>query len=261
MALDLTSTNAKIARAEEHVGLLHDELVAWGKFDPYRATAEFNADHTRLAFVMHANPAASLKRASLILSDCLHNLRCAVDHLAYAVASHQHKGPNPLDVGKGFAFVLADDELKFRQQAGSKQLAKFLSPAAIDAMEAVQPYRRLHPPFRTGPLAVLRDLNNADKHHLLLDLFSPRGHGRVKVVSNPDRAKWRMPDAPAERLEDGKEFCFLAFDRPAPNVKYEFEHQVLVGVDYGGTPWYLPDAASLTVAEVRHIVGEISAKV
>lgn len=260
---ELASVYAKIARAEEHVGALHAELEAWGQLRPYKGVSEFNADYTRLAFRSVANRNVTLDRASMILGDCVHNLRAALDHLTYAIARHQHYWPAPFAVGKAVGFIVADDEPSFREQVRSKRLEYALYLKTIEAMESMQPYRRLYGPSKWhGVIAFLHALNIADKHHSLLDLFIPGGAGHFKVIDNPDGAKVTAPLEPVERFEDGKELYVVTFDRPAPRMKYDFQLQFSVAVDCGGRAGYLPNHISPVMAdEVREIVRVVSAAV
>ncbi len=112
-----------------------------------------------------------LDRCSLILGDTLHNLRSALDRLAYQLALLKTGGNirNP----KSIQFPICDSV-----EAFDKAKRKWLREIARDhvvIMERFQGYHRVDggqdPYFH--PLSKLRDLSIVDKHRLPIDLVIP----------------------------------------------------------------------------------------
>src|SRR5208282_3855961 len=87
----------KIGRAEEHFQAFQTEHDAWVDTSPYQVVRKRNADGSRHSLLAEVNNPPPLDRWSLIAGDCVHNLRSALDHLAYALAAHKigEAPPNP----------------------------------------------------------------------------------------------------------------------------------------------------------------------
>ena len=90
--IDFSSVWAKVSRAEDHIGALEKEIKSWVDSDPYSATKKNNADFTRYWAILHVKNRPDLVRWSLIASDAIHNLRCSLDHLVYALAVFRTRG-------------------------------------------------------------------------------------------------------------------------------------------------------------------------
>ena len=97
----------KLRRAEEHVETIKKEIDTWRNSSPYRLIRQANADFTRHGLIIKVNTSPDLIRWSLILSDVVHNLRCTLDHLVYAVAIHE-SGSNPPPLADKLAFPICD---------------------------------------------------------------------------------------------------------------------------------------------------------
>ncbi len=139
---------------------LKAERAAWLKERPYRTWTEPNADGTRKLFFVEVldQPPPHL---SLIIGDCLHNLRAALDNLAFELAI-AHKG-EPLSstiAGNSEFPIFASENLKkFDEMLGG------VHPSAKAEIEGLQPYNRGHK-FRNDPLWKLNKLSILDKHRL-----------------------------------------------------------------------------------------------
>jgi hypothetical protein len=117
-ALDLSSSWAKVRRAEAHIDALEREIVTWVNSNPYRLAKQTNSDLTRHGYVVSILKPPDLERWSLIASDAFHNLRCALDHLVYAIAVFQTKSDPPPDATV-LAFPICDTP-KWFQGIGTK---------------------------------------------------------------------------------------------------------------------------------------------
>lgn len=107
----------------------------------------------------------------LIIGDCLHNLRSALDNLAYSLLL---AGPGPVtDKMKAKSeFPIIGDEAQGQSGQGDRLLKDAShrysgwKPGAKQAVKAMQPYQQGQD-FRRHPLWLLHDLNNIDKHRFL----------------------------------------------------------------------------------------------
>jgi hypothetical protein len=161
----------------------------------------------------------------LIAGDCVHNLRSALDHLVYAIAIDQSPTGKLADE-RAIAFPIKDASKDFNSV---RRRLKELSLPVQAAIEAVQPYNRAHatlPPL----LAVLRDLDDADKHRLLQLAVSKLSQWKFVNVRGlaPDQAKtivFHVGD-----VEDGTEIAAIALDRPTPDVSYQYEGVLVIAL-------------------------------
>ena len=139
---DYTSAQAKLGRAEEHLEALEGELRAWFATEPLDAIPSARIGDTEDWHIEISTPLPG--RLSLIAGDCVHNIRCALDHLAMALAVANGASLDDRSV----AFPVCSNDADFASRNS-------LTPLRHDArgfIESVQPYRR--PGAR-----VLTDLN------------------------------------------------------------------------------------------------------
>ena len=103
-------------------------------------------------------------RFGLILGDCLHNFRAALDNLVYELAEAYSGSPLPDDVARGSEFLIYIYAAQF-QEVKKRKLGG-IAPGAQTIIEGLQPYRRRNDPAVKDLLWQLNLLNNIDKHRL-----------------------------------------------------------------------------------------------
>src|SRR5579863_3618687 len=219
MALNLDSINAKFSWAEEHAKTFRNEARPWMEGSPYRAIQQCDPDCTHYSLVAKlVGDAPPLQRWSLIIGDAIHNLRCSLDHLIYAIAAHE-SGQNPPPDADILAFPVRDDCPAFTK-AERRNLVG-ISQNVRTTIETVQPYHRRHPKL-PSPLAILRDLDNANKHKLLRLAYATPVYGDIGF-SGPAHPLVRHVDIVANfgEIKDGSELVSHTFDAPAPDMKYD----------------------------------------
>jgi hypothetical protein len=187
----------RLDRALYHLKSLEAETAAWREEHPHRTWTELDAETGKKflwAEIVKAPPAS----LGLIAGDCLHNLRNALDNLAFQLALAHKKGrlSNDIEGASGFP-IFPTDPAKAKSP---KPLEKFnnmtggIAPLAKAEIEGLQPYKR-GDRFCTDPLWQLNKLNVEDKHRLphstrlvhvsALAFFPPQGYrcrrGRIPV--------------------------------------------------------------------------------
>ncbi len=274
MALDLTSVHAKLARAEEHLRAFHEEQTSWGHPDVQDVVRKNNADFTQWKWFIRVKQPVDFTRGSLLFADGIHNMRCALDHLAYSIATFEHNGPSEVVVSDGFMFPLAHNEGKFKKAVKDKRLDP-LSERAIGAIESVQPYKRFlfeRDGRKFSRLGLLRDLDNHDKHRIIHQSYQLP----VAVDTHPIRAAYQLPAADVMEarvasgpLEDGAEVATLTIRKPAPDLNPTFDPAIAVLIEW--PDWadpnnpndrgalHAPGVLVQMLAEVREVVGIVSA--
>jgi hypothetical protein len=170
----LASVRLKIGRAKCHIADLRLALRHFAGSQPYRV--DNRPDPATGGPVYFLAGVADVPQAiSVIAGDAIHNLRCALDHLAYQLVM----------VGAGSVpshhvyFPVVDDPVenkhKFDKDVGG------MRPAAADAIRDLEP----HKGGKGHRLWVLHKLNNTDKHRLLLAAVSVYRGPNVAALMQP----------------------------------------------------------------------------
>ncbi len=160
--MPLDAIHAKLDRADAHREALMLEANAFLDRKPIGVHGKFERDASRysLRIAIHEDPPLKL---SIILGDMVHNLRSALDHLAWDLAIAT--GGEPRIGATAFPVFTEEPSGKTRQKWA--RMVTGISQAAVDALRKIQPYETSDRPERTG-LAVLVALSNQDKHRLAL---------------------------------------------------------------------------------------------
>lgn len=225
----------KVERAQEHLASLSAEVRAYLESKPYAVSIRRDPQSRRLIyFVASVRPAP--KRLSALLGDTIHNLRSALDHLAFQLV-WVATGKSP---SNHVYFPIADDRSKYIEQR-RKQL-KGATPAAIAAVDGLSPYKG-----GNDELWLLHKLNNVDKHRVLItagSAFQSLNIGahlsremQKHLSTSPMADKFaNMPALdlflrPADRMFPLKAGDELFIDGPdaEPNEKLEFRFEVSFG--------------------------------
>lgn len=232
MLLDLTNVRAKLARAQEHAQTFDNEIKSWVDRKPYSLTEQANADSTRYSLILRENEPAPFQRWTLMLADCLNNLRAALDYLVYTIAVFEYGSSPPPYEGR-LMFPITDCRTKFDEAVSQWRLGQISEPVRA-IFESLQPYNRPDP---TLPplLRILRELNNVDKHRLLKLAYGAiaQGHLGLKGEHPPDGRQFQ-PVLNTGELKDGAEVFAMVCDRPTPNMKWDKIEVVITVVIWHG---------------------------
>ncbi len=261
-APDLASVWAKLGRSEAHVEFLKHEVTAWLSSNPYRLSKQTSPDLTRHGYVISVLNPPNLELWSLIASDAIHNLRCALDHLVYAVAVFQSKTTPPPEA-ETLAFPICDSPKWFK---GASKRIRTLSRCVRTEIEGLQPYNRPH--SRLPPLlSLLRDFNDGDKHRLLHLAMTKAWNASFR---NVDHSVVR----PGEEIEffyrtaevvDGAEIAAIIYPRPSPDLQHKLVTDIVISVDHrlsplGRTTSELADVLLELIPEVRAVIDRVASK-
>lgn len=156
---------AKIARALELLLQFDDELHNYMDADPIRFQRQIQPDGETMVIALQVTEPAPLN-LSLLVGEITHQMRSALDHLAYALVLAAGNTPT-----RRTAFPV----LTIRP-AGGLRIDGGVSSAAMAVIEEFQPYQRMD--ATAHPLHLLTELWNIDKHrHLhLTALFAIGTH-------------------------------------------------------------------------------------
>ena len=165
----------KHARAKDHIDALCRSLAAHSSSSAPSLLTRF--DSSADSYVVEARLNDSPHEWSLIAGDALHNLRSALDSLAFALCE-RHSGPLSASDMMEVQYPICSSREHFLRQA-QRRLAK-ADPLAIASIEKLQPF---HPSHWTcgNPLLALQTLNNVDKHRRLLFVHAEIVQGSLSV--------------------------------------------------------------------------------
>ena len=231
----LDGCKAKVDWAEEQLGVLAREWNDWLKTQPYPSEVKAGGDAgwhcVHFDFSTSTPP-----RFAVIAGGIAHDLRSALDHIAWreAVECVGHKKADRN--ASAIAFPLAKNSADFRRS----QTLKYVGKDARAFMERQQPYHGGH---SNGPeaLGLLHWFNRIDKHRSLhVTLVTPNAFQRPHTLIDWDHAA-RMIDRtweiPIGATVEGKTkvACFrFAADGPDPHVRVKSTPNFTVG--FGKVP-------------------------
>lgn len=168
---------AKLSRARE----LRDQLNSYVKQHfsdkshlPTLAVRLDSTTRESVLFVQDVPPlGAFFERVSILAGDIVNNLRSTLDHLVHELALH-HTGGG-IQYPKRTKFPIAETP---RDYGGLEARSlEEVAPQHRAIIESFQPYHPMDADVSVGlyfhPLAMLRDLSNADKHRLLTPVLIP----------------------------------------------------------------------------------------
>lgn len=167
----------------------------------------------------------------LMIGDCVHNLRSALDHLAFQLAVLNGASSSAAEKTM-FPVCLAKSGKSGFDSRVEKSLKPFISSAALAAVEECQPYNAANGVPNQTAIWILHKLDIIDKHRLLLvarDEFAVRRFW----FSADDLVNQLvvLPDLQWKPMEDGAEILrFQITGGPAKktevNVKIEAARSV-----------------------------------
>lgn len=193
----------KLDRAEEHLHTLDAEISRFATEQPYafHVVTYKGSDKVRDFLWLREPP----RRWSALVGDCVHNLRCALDHIVWTLSGGDGTAPNHAE------FPIFQDERKYfeRTNQGKPKRGSGLSKiegvnplAARARIDALQPFTTPH--AARHPLWVLHELDRFDKHRALHVIGGwaytagidghrirstrdiPPGWRRIKATSSPE---------------------------------------------------------------------------
>jgi hypothetical protein len=239
----LDGPNAKVDRARHHLRCLNAETAEWVKEHPLGSTGHFDPETGWHVERFNPPPEVPLSLA-VIVGDYLHDLRSALDHLAWQIV-RRHGGRKP---GGHTAFPIhtsRDDffcqvELPSKRNRSNKLWGLTPGTDAWTFIEGLQPYHRGDP--RNDPLALIQLLNNIDKHRELPLTFlqvTPKPRQIVftwdpDVIGEPIEQHFHLTTG--QRVEAGAKIASFRFPRPGPldsGVVMKGQLELAVDFQYG----------------------------
>ncbi len=156
--LDLRSPFLKVKRAKNHIRHLSKRRVGFIKSNTYFGVPKFDPKTNRMQFILGEIPQVDTD-IQLLLGDIAHNLRSALDHLAWELARSVGVS-DPM-----VYFPISKDEKIYKAESGGKTIG--IPKDAKDFIDRIGPYGG-HDDLLWG----LHELDRIDKHRLVLAITS-----------------------------------------------------------------------------------------
>lgn len=160
-APDFTSADGKVSRAHRNLTALEHDIHDFFASYQHPIGGRYEPEAAQITLYAVGHEAVPLLEWSLQIGECLHNLRSALDHVAWQFAlSHLGREPTRQEATR-IQFPLADTEKGFTDA----RVRPFVSPDHLTYMDHFQPYRSRTP--ERHKLSILRRLSNLDKHQVV----------------------------------------------------------------------------------------------
>jgi hypothetical protein len=211
MAGELRGVEVRLERAHEHIDALNHEarMFMMELPSPYgHAIPEKAVDgiYSVCARIFRPPPV----RLGVLAADAAHNLRAALDMIAWELA---FKGPNPPsedDRQTGFPICTS---LESWEAPSSRRMIERLPDDATEIIRAFQPFNHGQPPY----LVLVQAIDNWAKHHAIPTLMTFHISG-IRVLSGQE-----VISVNRGAFEDGDEVCRIrASDVLGPDGKEHF---------------------------------------
>ena len=193
---ELRGVEVRLVRAKEHIDALQHESMMF-MLDlpkPYGFTIPDEAidgEYIVRAKIIRPPPI----RLGVLAADGAHNLRAALDMLAWELAL---KGPKPpSDDDRKTAFPICNNPHAWESGA-TKRMLKWIGEDAVKMIHSFQPYNR---PGKPPRLMVIQAIDNWAKHHAIPNLVS-FGISRFQITS-----RFEIVSQEQRIVEDGDEIC------------------------------------------------------
>jgi len=230
------SVNLKVNRAEDQISALSRQIDEWFVQNKFEYEAILLEEDKGVKIVLKKfKEVPQLDCWSLLFGECIHNLRSALDNLAFALACLKK---DPPENAKGIFFPIFEDAADFAKKA--RRCTSQLSDESAKIIEMLQPFNR-DGSGRCGrpeddALLMLQLFNNLDKHQIpSVALFAPHDliydiavefHNKAHADENlpPNAVVSNKPIVPGEFLVEYKT------TQPVKKVEYHIEGVVMVAV-------------------------------
>jgi hypothetical protein len=255
MRRSLDDARNKLRRANDYFEVLRPQIEAFEGRNTHKIRVEIDAETGKYVFRIDYLEAPD-PEWGLILGDCVHNARAALDHIVvhlYALAT----GGDPLAV-EGVGFPIYGKRERFQKWVKGKNLDTVAGFSGYLArFEELQPFNKRNPSiwgFGHGPgvqlllpelLAFLSRLDNIDKHRGIHPVWNCIMNNRrlstVPPLETPDGFFHIERDRVENSLEDGAVVATYGYRTPLPCLwepsEVEMQRQFPLHIALTDTPF------------------------
>ena len=202
----------KIKRAKDLIRDLESIIVSFFDEVPYTYSAEL-LPHISHYAIRLATVEPLPDSIPIVVGDAIHNLRSALDHLAWQLVEAGGGSPNDRT---SFPIVAADSKApqRYASAVGQGELGK-MDPKASTLLKSVQPYNS-----SDNTLTAIHHLDIWDKHRLIVAVYAMLGAWGLK---NPKI--WFGDLGLGKPIQVGDEICRIpqgTWERSCDNIRFGF---------------------------------------
>jgi len=182
--LDLSNSVAKVARANKHLDTLKAKVASLGENAAYAARLSEIDEQGWSSLLLGTVITSEEEPLGLIMGECIHNLRCALDYIVTALV--EESGGT---LTRHHQFPIFDDRDAYANRVGTQTTALPNGPLRFVTVGLKEVWD--FQPFHKGPQAVFDSLfslyrfSNSDKHRVIsIAAHMPTGPGSAEVEHN-----------------------------------------------------------------------------
>jgi hypothetical protein len=212
----LVGYRAKIARAKEHLCELKESIDSFIlDRNAYSVIKEPNPETGVFVFRLQLHRSPPLTEWSLIIGDCIHNMRSALDHLFWQLVLLE----NPNGVADTTAsFPILRDRGTFKGRKA--KIERWIGQRAATMVENMQPYQGAGPD--KNPFLFIHSCDITDKHKLLVPFVGITEHGEIALKPGEFNTPSIRTEFLGGPLENGTILATITVSPPEGVVDVDF---------------------------------------
>ena len=165
----LGDSHAKLGRAQHHFDTLETEINSFIQTKRYPLVVDKPTDNLRIVRLDSA-PEIPAEQWGLLVGDCIHNIRSALDYIAWRLA-----GSDCADTNTQFPIFITREGWRHRGVSRVRRM----KPEARALIERTQPFHSATP--NHALLNVIRILDDTDKHKLVTVVAAAPSSLRIDI--------------------------------------------------------------------------------
>lgn len=207
----------KVERADKQTRLLNREFRAFARGKTRRIAHGPDPESSDYIFWVEVLKETPVLRWGVRIGEVIHNLRSALDHLAWQLAlAHLRREPTE-EEASFIHFPIAKSKGDFK----SLQVLGFITTDHADLLRPHQPYHGGGDPTK-HPLAVLNRLSNHDKHRVVQTVYASLSDFYIEVRAVRDcEIDEVSPAEPGVFLEQGAKLARIKGRATGPEPEFE----------------------------------------
>jgi hypothetical protein len=221
MPADLQGVHAKIDRAYEHLEALDAEVQQFVHRYPFGLHHQSQNSDRRFVGTLDIYRSADPAQFGLLIGDCVHNLRSALDHLVFAVARDALDGEKFTKYEGSLSFPICSSQETW-DDAIDRHRLEGMGNAAREAIRLRQPYVT-HNPAAQAPLALLQSLDNKDKHRLINAVAGYVQGAEAQFEPALIPGQFAIEISPGPYTQNGATVYTLDLANPTPHMQVKFQ--------------------------------------
>lgn len=244
---------AKLNRADAHLEALKGEIPAFFDLDPYSFREKLDCRGGTYSLHIEVREQPPIQW-SVLVGDIIHNIRSALDHLAWQLVLVS--GGNPTRRTQFPIFL--EEPVDGKPLARWKGMVAGINAPILENVRRVQPYTSGDKAHENG-LAILNALSNEDKHRLpvasVTAVARHRAPGERGLVKIRDIEFINEPMIAVERpLKDGDKVIWANVRCTGPRPEIDVQGPISMHVAFRASSHHVPVQGLVEVFEHAQVV-------